>query len=1054
MSDNKNIAVIEAGNDNPQGGFSRIENSKEIKPGHHWRCLHDVEGVVPRRESPFEFTAGLVYLLTRVVYFDGRLHSVEFLNDPSVDAGAGVLTLPLLFEHFEMLTEQEAKAFRQTQMLAVQNEAAEVQREMAAAIEDPRLLEGEVRAGLEAWERELAAQNRRDEDDEEEAPKKLEYLPAVSAGGQFNLAGAIDNRISSTDVSVFQHMARRQGKVAEIRGKWLTNKVELLGRVLKKLTPFYSEHAAIGQAQAQDALGLAADVEKGLRSLRLYTGEGVTVTTIASGESAPPSEPLTVYQSKLFMDEEFAVWDTVDRMFDHTNVGVFFTALAENEQLRTQLIPAARGVVAMAVRRTDVDYEAKTLAQMLDAQARNYENKALFLLVRDGENWYQVHSDEPSHELSPRLFPTRNEVEDIFAGLDGTTIDFNDLRFTNRTSEFDRKALAYKRFLILACGLDHNRKLFGQFYPERDAMSFISLDFQSKYMRFVSDGDSDFMLGDNVPSVSDYIAQNQSQLAAGCRVLVFGRAALRQRDAAPGAYSKGSYTSRGTTYRRLVSPVCKALFLTVRRDKEDLVVHLPVERDNDHSYSGWGSPKEIVQKRFSVKVALNKLCGGDLAYILTDTLKAEELRPFVYSRAQRANHWDYIYGFKLAMELLVQEEVVNAPVMHHLQREASVKFGLTPATAAIAAVAAVQGWRQKNPEADVLPAINGPDFPPLDFQLAEASYAYTHSIPLLEKHINGIGGRLVRVMRAKKGQLVAYYEQPDSEKDHRIQPWQWLGRRTYTAAGKPTKDEPQSVWMTKGRISGEFELFGVESTYSHNHAASESERSLLERRIFQANLVDAMAQVLPGAFKGERQGVSDEAWAYLTAMRPKKSSSIFERTGEPEKQKIIRDRRVALPVGVDTSTGALVTVCLPVYDVLYFYASDAQRAALLQQGYTLPKPKKRNGVIVPSEGPELSVYVDPYAYPQQYTGPVGTDVSFSPFREYRTGPYDYKGPNRLDMALNFILAHVPADAAKDKQHEWDRVKYLDGSGMWLPPSFRAHDGSASVSRFFPGLLTA
>lgn len=77
--------------------------------------------------------------------------------------------------------------------------------------------------------------------------------------------------------------------------------------------------------------------------------------------------------------------------------------------------------------------------------------------MRDGQNWYQVFSDEPSHELSPRLFPTRNEIDEVFRGYNGDEIGFEDLRFSHRTNAFDAKALAYKRFLILACGLDHSK---------------------------------------------------------------------------------------------------------------------------------------------------------------------------------------------------------------------------------------------------------------------------------------------------------------------------------------------------------------------------------------------------------------------------------------------------------------------------------------------------------------------------------------------------------------------------------------------------------------------
>lgn len=1037
MSDNKNVIVFDA--DSDSGEFSRIGNTGAVEPGYHWLCLSDVDGV-DDRENTFNFKEGRAYLLTRLIYFDGALHSVELLDDPSHSTHLGVVTLPLLFQHFEALTEAAATDFRQQQILAIQQEAAEVQKEMTDASVNPALLESVIQEGLQEWERELSyARNREaDEDDEEPAPKA--QLPAVGVNGQFNLSGAVTHRITSTDIEVFRHMAQREGKIAEIRGKWLKRKVDQLGRVLKQLAPFYSEHAAIGMARAHEALTLAKDVEKGLRSLRLYTGEGVEVSQLLKGASAPSSEPLTVYQRKLFMDEEFAAWDDVDRMFDYTQSELFFKALENNLALREQLIPAQRGVVGMAVRRSDVNYEAKNIAQAMEAAERNRANKALFLLVRDGENWYQVFSGEPSHELSPRLFPTRNEMDSVFAGLDGEKIGFEDLRFTNRTNEYDRKAISYKRFLILACGLDHRSKLFGDFYPERESLSFISMGFQSKYMRFIADDDSDFMLDDNIPSVHTLISQNHAQLAAGCRVIVFCQSALRHRDAAPGAYNNGVYsrTSGRTEYTRMVKPRQKAFLATVRRDKDDLVVMVPVERLNKYSRSGWGRAEPISRKFFSVRVALNKVDNDSISYLITDTLRADELRPYIYSRAQRASHWNYIYGFKLTMKLLADEELNNAPMMAHMQSELAVKFGLSAVSAGIAATAAAQAWRLKNPDAELLPRADSPAYEDIAFELAESAYAFTHAIPLIDKQILALGGRLIRVMRGKKGTLIAYYEQPEVEKDQRIKPWGWVGRRTFKANGKPTKDERQSVWMTKGRITGEYELFTAPSELAQTFGERTDRLAKLTTMV---NMVDSMADILAGAFKGERQGVSDAAWVHLTAKIPK-TRYQHEEAFDPRQQ-------VFMPVAVDTSKSIFIGVTSRLYDLLYYYGSDAQRGALREMGYTLPKVKKNKaGPVVPWEGPPVYIQLDTYANLTQYAGPVGVEVHISSFRDYQIGEWNYEGPNKLDHSLDFILSHE-SDHSQPKKRSYDRTQFLSGSTTWLPRALRNEDGTANLSSLFP-----
>ena len=761
MSDSKNLIIVDSGTLADDEAISRIDHSGVVAPGHYWVCRQSVEGMLAELEGrKFKFVEGLQYLLTRLEYFDGKLHSVVLLNDPSQGTDSGILTLPLLVENFEPVSEAEGKAFRQQQMLAIQGAAKEVQDEMAEAMTNPSLLEPIVAAGIQEWERQQARKNGVDDEDEEDAAPQKANLPTLTTNGQFNLAGAVQHRITSTDIDVFRHMAQREGKIAEIRANWMKEKAQDIGRILNRLAPFYSEHGALGLARAHEQLGMAKDVEKGLRSLKLYTGEGVEVFQIAEGKSAPDGVPLTLYQRKLYMDEEFAVWDNIDRMFDYAKTDLFFNALCENEALRQQLIPAPRGVVAMAVRRKDVAYGAKTIEEAFANAARNQMNKALFLLVRDGDNWYQVFSAEPSHEVSPRLFPTRNEMDKIFTGLDGEKIGFEDLRFTNRTNEFDRKSLAYKRFLILACGLDHREKLFGRFYPDHEALSFISMEFQRKYMRFVADDDSDVMLGDNIPSVHGFIAQNHAQLAAGCRVLVFGEALLCSREAAPGAYSRGAHVrggDGGLHYTLLVRPAEKATMLTVRRDKDDLVVMLPVVRRSDRVHHGWSRPTRAVRMHYDVKVALNKLKIDSLGYLIVDTLRSDELRPYIYSRAQRAHHWDYLYGFKLAIGMLRDVENQVAPLMQHLAQEARAKFGLSDSAADIAAATAVQGWRLKNPEMGLLPEVGTPAYAELDFQLAEAAYAFTHALPLVHTHIESLGGSVVRIMRGKKGVLIAYY---------------------------------------------------------------------------------------------------------------------------------------------------------------------------------------------------------------------------------------------------------------------------------------------------------
>lgn len=1022
----------------------RIEHSSVIAPGRHWQCLNKVTGISAERESEkFEFHEGLVYLVTRLEFFEGKLHSVRLLDDPSVSTQSGILTLDLFLPAFEQMTPEAAKEFRNQQIAEVNGRVAQVQQEMADAQTDPTLLQPLIDEGLRKWERELARQKG---DDEEPGEANL---PAVTTNGQFNLSGAIDHKIKSTDIAVFRHMAQREGKIAEIRAQWIQGKVKEMSKVLEKLTPFFSEPAAVGIAGAQSSLDMAKEAEKGIRSLNLYTGEGVEVHTIMSGKSAPSNEPLTLYQRKLLVNEEFAVWADVDAKFDYDGSSQFFKALCENEGLRQQIIPAPRGVVAMAIRRDNVRYDGEGLAALLENEAKNRANKALFLLVRDGENWYQVWSAEPSHELSPRLFPTRNEMEKTFEGIDGATIDFSDLRFTNRANEYDRKALVYKRFLILACGLDHRLKLFGHFYPETEAISFISMNFQKKYMRFVADDDADVMLGDTVGDVHSFISNNQRQLAAGARVLVFGKEALQQA-AAPGAFSKGVYNNKTykTEYYCMVDALRECEMLTVHRDKDDLVVYLPVRKHP--KYDRFGQERAAANEHINVRVALNKLNKSSLlnegvGFLLSDIISAKDLLPFIYNRRSRASYVSYIYAFKRAIPVLQAEEDARAPVQRLLEERAVTHYGLSKDVASKAVFSAIQTWREKMRHGASLPAQESAEFAKLDFELAEAAFAFIHAIPKVREYLENLGGRLVSVKRAKKGQLVAYYEQPDAERDPRITNWRWVGRRTFTPAGRPTKDTPESVSLNREMKVGEFELFSVDSVFFNQNRAG---MKLADVRA-ALDLTAEMGEVLADAFKGERMGISDRAWLKFATTPAKYAKGQAERRYDTSW--LAADRTVILPIGVKTDSGAFLGIDVELSELLYFYGSDAQRAYLLEQGYTPPAPKKdEDRKVIPYTGPKVKLYFDQYSRLESYEAGFNDNASTG-HPDYIVRDAWFEGENRLNRDLGLVMAKAfDTEASSSFLSKYT----VDPESLWFPTQVRAATGEFLVSQMFPGLPSA
>ncbi len=103
-------------------------------------------------------------------------------------------------------------------------------------------------------------------------------------------------------------------------------------------------------------------------------------------------------------------------------------------------------------------------------------------MVRDGERLFQVYSGVESHLGAHTLFPTTDEQGNIFRGIDGSQVTFNDVSYTDKLKAHEMVALHYYRFLILCCGLDHRLKLFGEFYDPQDRLSFVSMAFRGEVL--------------------------------------------------------------------------------------------------------------------------------------------------------------------------------------------------------------------------------------------------------------------------------------------------------------------------------------------------------------------------------------------------------------------------------------------------------------------------------------------------------------------------------------------------------------------------------------------
>ncbi|WP_240533870.1 hypothetical protein [Aeromonas veronii] len=306
-----------------------------------------------------------------------------------------------------------------------------------------------------------------------------------------------------------------------------------------------------------------------------------------------------------------------------------FEALRKHDSLVRQIFPTERCVLVMATTRRYIDYGEKWTNH-----ARNEENRKVFLLVRNGMNIHRVFSPVESHLGSARLFPSRDEQDGIFRGMDGSQIKFEDVAYTDRLAAHERFALHYKRFLLLVCGLDHRLKLFGDFYEGPASLNFVSLDFQEKHCRFLHDDDGSAMLpGEKRTPLNEWIAEKNAYLRSGSRVLCNWFEVMNP-NTAPAACK----TERGgDRFDRRYCPAERMSVAIAYRDGQSLCVDVEVS----------GRTYNWEDRSFNCKVNLTKFKNGhwdytDQPFLCLDAVQPEELHWYIHNRDTRRDHLSYI----------------------------------------------------------------------------------------------------------------------------------------------------------------------------------------------------------------------------------------------------------------------------------------------------------------------------------------------------------------------------------------------------------------------------
>lgn len=600
--------------------FEEWERERRAWPSEKEKTGKDYITDRVKRQVRNALDAGTVLLVQSLKTVDGDLHAVDMAPHPSEDRGKVRRFLAAeFFRFFEPAHDW----------------AAVRDREMTAVNEDIRALQTEMIDGPPG------------------APALPVPVGNTDVGSLVTLAH---------DADTLAEQAQGQMALAQKRATWIKERMDAVSNKAKTLARFHNERATAAMASVETTIQRVKRLQTGIRSLGLYTGEGIEITTLVEGESAPMEEPLTIYQRRLFLDEELAV-HLDDGGLDARDMKDLSDFFRNEPALVDRISPAPRSVVLMRLRRHNAPMRANNIRDALLEIMRGEADKQSFLFVRNGENLYLVHSDHIwSYEGAKddfdanglvRLFPSSIDMDKPFRGVDGREITLESLDYSDARQRFDDRALAYKRMLILLWGLNDRLRLFGEFYDQVEFDTWTDPAFQARHFRFVADDDR--VLEYERKKLYEWVAEANAVLQPGSRVTCWWPRLINE-DVAPQCFSEADMRE-AEAQGRAPHPAWRALerisTTVARRRKGETTVSVTVK----HHWRDRTRNTNIPLERFS---------QGGIGYLCLDGLHSNDLDPYIEERRYREQYLEYLELFMAARRQLRADEAVQAPVVAEL----------------------------------------------------------------------------------------------------------------------------------------------------------------------------------------------------------------------------------------------------------------------------------------------------------------------------------------------------------------------------------------------------
>lgn len=454
---------------------------------------------------------------------------------------------------------------------------------------------------------------------------------------------------------------------------------QTIARKQQELSMLVKEQEMILRSKTDALMKQVSVAMEAIYMINTYLGKDEELVRIKDGEPAPVDTKITIRQLVLFMDEESAAangWAERGGM-DFGDVESFDKWVKDPKNLAL-VLPEKKGIVAIKPRRNDKYYSDNAF----ENAELNRLNKCLYLLVRNGDILYRIHT---TLWLEKVLFPKKDEFDKFFYERSYDDSVKKPLRpgskqYMEAMERSEKHQRRYYTVLLLIQGIIDRTKVLHPIPEERINMCDFAAS--EKYFTFLRDAEG--LLSDGRPDFDTWLKSVNSKLKVGHRVVGNWVSDRRDRD---------RYEPIRVTPRTASSPSWDGIY-TIEKDSgnaRNSELNFYYERTGEIIYKDWRSPGVEPSRR-----AKYSLYRYDDFFVDFDEVKVDDIQYYISCRLHRHEYMGMIPLLNSVMKMKIEEQKVEKPFSKLLIGEIIKEHNVSISCAEEFIYDLIPWWKLKN----------------------------------------------------------------------------------------------------------------------------------------------------------------------------------------------------------------------------------------------------------------------------------------------------------------------------------------------------------------------